>query len=366
MNRRNGFTLIELLVVIAIIAILIGLLLPAVQKVREAAARMQCSNNLKQIGLACHNYESTFKYLPPGGAKWAGGAVPSTVVIILPYVEQANLYNLIDFTTDINSTGTNDAARIQQVPFYLCPSDGSSAYEPDLVNGKRTGPPIGKNNYVGSLGTTADQRSTETNRVGIFNFTATADATGVFTIQTKLRILQISDGTSNTAMWSETKLATSDRDLNGSSAGTNWYDPTMVYILPNADQGWSNYTPQTGPLFPENNPAALIQGMTWRCNSWDYPPTNAITYRGLEYFRGLPAVSGNYTHTVPPNYLGYDCGDDSYNRAHIAARSYHTGGVNVCFADGSVHFISNTITFSAWQALGTRGGGEVVDGSQIQ
>jgi prepilin-type N-terminal cleavage/methylation domain-containing protein/prepilin-type processing-associated H-X9-DG protein len=375
MKRRNGFTLIELLVVIAIIAILIGLLLPAVQKVREAAARMQCSNNLKQIGLATHNYESTFRYLPPGGFRWAAGAVPSTVSVLLPYVEQANLYNQFDFTTDINSSATNDLARVSQVPFYLCPSDGSSAYEPDLKNGTRTGgAPIGRNNYVGNIGTTADQRSTESNHVGIFNFTATVQG-NLNVVSSKLRITGISDGTSNTAMWSETKLATSDRDLNGSSAATNWYDPTMVYLLPFNDPGYSIYTPQTGPLYSPGNPNAVIPGPTWRCNSWDYGPTSAITYRGLEYYRGLPAVSGNYTHTVPPNYLGYDCGDygipgnnnfPAFNTAHVAARSYHTGGVNVCFADGSVHFISNTIPFPVWQALGTRSGGEVVDGSQIQ
>jgi prepilin-type N-terminal cleavage/methylation domain-containing protein/prepilin-type processing-associated H-X9-DG protein len=367
-RQRQGFTLIELLVVIAIIAILIGLLVPAVQKVREAAARAQCQNNLKQIGLATHNYESTFRILPPGGTKWAGGAVPSTVIIILPYVEQANLYKLFDFTADINSSPTNDAARIQQVPFYLCPSDGSSAYEPDFVatGGRTGGQPIGKNNYVGNLGTTADQRSTENARVGIFNFRVTTDANGVNTVTTKLRILQISDGTSNTCMWSETKLAQQDRDLQGSSANTNWYDPTMVYLLPANDAGYSIYTPMTGPLFNETNPQALIQGMTYRCNSWDYGPTNAITYRGLEYYRGLPAVSGNYTHTVPPNYIGYDCGDDStFNTAHIAARSYHTGGVNVCMADGSVRFIADSINFAAWQAMGTRSGNDVVDGSQL-
>jgi prepilin-type N-terminal cleavage/methylation domain-containing protein/prepilin-type processing-associated H-X9-DG protein len=370
MNRRTGFTLIELLVVIAIIAILIGLLLPAVQKVREAAARMQCSNNLKQIGLACHNYESTYKYLPPGGAKWSSSGAPASLVsIILPYVEQANLYNLFDFTTDINSSLSNNGARLQQVPFYLCPSDSSSSYQPNpglVPTGQPTGQPVGKNNYVGNLGTTADQRSTESNRVGIFNFQTTTipgpTATSTFQqVTTKLRITAITDGTSNTTMWSETKLSQADAALGGSP-----YDPTTVYLLPASDAGYSIYTPQTGPLFNVTNTAALIQGMTFRCNAWQYGPTSRISYRGLEYYRGLPAVSANYTHTVPPNYFGYDCGDlTTFNTAHIAARSYHTGGVNVCFADGSVHFIQDTINFPTWQAMGTRTGGEVVNGSQL-
>jgi prepilin-type N-terminal cleavage/methylation domain-containing protein/prepilin-type processing-associated H-X9-DG protein len=357
MTRRTGFTLIELLVVIAIIAILIGLLLPAVQKVREAAARMQCSNNLKQIGLACHNYESTFKYLPPGGARYIGSTPIALQTIILPYVEQANLYNLFNFTVDINLGLGNDLARLQTVPFYICPSDGSSATLTDPGVSNTPGQTTGMDNYFGNIGTTADQRSSETNRVGIFNFQTTGSSATGIAVTTKLRILQITDGTSNTAMWSETKRASNRSDV---------YDANNVYLLPLSDPGYSLYTPAQGPLFNETNPAALIPGMTWRCNSWDYGPTNRISYRGLEYYRGLPALS-NYTHTVPPNYIGYDCGDDTtFNTAHIAARSYHTGGVNVCFADGSVHFIQNTISFPTWQALGTRSGGEVVDGGQFQ
>ena len=132
-QARRGFTLIELLVVIAIIAILIGLLVPAVQKVREAAARAQCQNNIKQISLATHNFESTYKYLPPGGMQWLGNTPPSLLTIILPYVEQANLYKLWNFTAadlndnnGIHNDAANDPARLQQVAFFLCPSDASS------------------------------------------------------------------------------------------------------------------------------------------------------------------------------------------------------------------------------------------------
>src|SRR5580704_12714785 len=204
-RRRTGFTLIELLVVIAIIAILIGLLVPAVQKVREAAARMQCSNNLKQIGLACHNFESTTKRLPPGGVNYAGGTPPAWSIIILPYVEQANLYNLWNFTLDLNNSGTtttNDTARLQQVPFFLCPSDGSSGFQTDPGG---SGLPCGQTNYFGNIGTTADQRSGDQARVGIFNFTTKPSgiAASPTQIVSNLRITGITDGTSNTAMISE-------------------------------------------------------------------------------------------------------------------------------------------------------------------
>jgi prepilin-type N-terminal cleavage/methylation domain-containing protein/prepilin-type processing-associated H-X9-DG protein len=357
-RRRSGFTLIELLVVIAIIGILIALLLPAVQKIREAAARMSCQNNLKQIGLASHNYESAAGYLPPGSADRPPGSSSeaSILALVLPYMEQSNKYNQFDFNHDVNGSLSNDAARKQDVKSYLCPSDGAGGGI-DYGGGL-----YGRSNYYGNIGTTADTRSTESNRVGIFNFQfGAALPDGSRKVTTHVRILDISDGTSNTAMFSETKRST----VNGGSWPVHGdaYNPTNIYLLPGTDAGWSPYTPMFGPLFNQTTPGAIFVGMTYRCNSWDYGPTSRISYRGWQYYRNIPEMQ-TYSHTVPPNYKGYDCGDYSITMAHIAARSFHTGGVNVGFADGSVHFISDTISFATWQALGTRAGGEVLDSSQ--
>jgi prepilin-type N-terminal cleavage/methylation domain-containing protein/prepilin-type processing-associated H-X9-DG protein len=321
MSRRRGFTLIELLVVIAIIAVLIGLLLPAVQKVREAAARMQCSNNLKQIGLAAFNYESTYGTLPPGQGKKPlpandFGSRPSILAIILPFLEQANKYNQFNFDFDVNNGAPNEAAREQDVPFFLCPSDPSQAvvqYPP--AN------PYGRANYFGSTGNNANANNTDGSTGGIFNY-----------IQA-VRITDILDGTSNTAMFAEVKRGTLAFNNSGH------YDLTTMMIV---YSGWND------------------QDITSNSQCTRYPGGGAvIRYVGHQYYRNLPATS-LYSHTVPINFTSYPCGYGDFARAHMPAGSYHTGGANVCRADGSVAFIRQTIDPTVWRAIGSRAGGEAV------
>jgi prepilin-type N-terminal cleavage/methylation domain-containing protein/prepilin-type processing-associated H-X9-DG protein len=333
--RRRAFTLIELLVVIAIIAVLIGLLLPAVQKVREAANRIKCANNLKQVALAALNYESTYQRLPPGvgNPPKNGGDPPSIQAEILPYVEQANKYNQFNFDWGTNDDSHNLAAMIQDVPIYLCPSDIS---DKTLT---RQGKDLGRSNYFGNVGTTSNfANGNDIAHVGVFNVTLDSKTSQV---KNTVHMTDVTDGTSNTAMFAEVR-----RSNAGQTRPLDWYDKDIVYWINPAV--WDDYK---------------INAKV--CDNWDDDDNwNGIFYRGLEYYRPISATSV-YTHTVPPNYKGWDCEKNNaiYN-AHIAARSFHSGGVNVAFVDGSVHFIRDTIAFPVWQALGTRSGGETVDSSQ--
>jgi len=312
MRRRCGFTLIELLVVIAIIAILIALLVPAVQKVREAAARTQCTNNLKQIGLAIHNYENANKKFPAGTDPVSGA---SAIVQLLPYFEQASLFTLWDLSKPVQS-GTNDPkATYHEVAFLLCPSDPSA--------GKVL--QYGRCNYMANLGSNGWLANTD------------GATGGPFFSGSKVRITDILDGTSNTAMFAETK--------RGNYPAAN----------PPLDCSYNNTW--TSPSASDLNPPAS-------CNT-NGTGTSTLKYSGLEYFRGGLLITAYYTHTVPPNYTSYDCTNSSFDSGHHAARSYHSGGVNVVFCDGSVHWVSDSISMTVWRNLGTRAGGEVVDLSQI-
>jgi prepilin-type N-terminal cleavage/methylation domain-containing protein/prepilin-type processing-associated H-X9-DG protein len=343
MTKRSGFTLIELLVVIAIIAILIGLLLPAVQKVREAAARMKCSNNLKQFGLGAMNYESTFQTLPPGAGPLPtlpatpGTQRPSTAVMILAYLEQANKFNQFDLRYDVhvNTTGmpaSQILARTQDVPIFICPSDPSTGVQ-TVAEG-----PYGRNNYFSNIGRTSTPIPSQQGQ----NLPAGAPAPGgpfyvdfVSTQRTNgkpgtVTLTGITDGTSNTIMFAEVR-----RSLNFAS-GT----------VPRESLWDANIISGTG-LGPNYSVIPTACGAS----------TGTMTrYTGLQYHRYF-ATTSFYSHMRTPNAPQGDCTDT--NAGVITARSAHSGGVNVCRCDGSVSFVRDSISLVTWQAMGSRAGGEV-------
>jgi prepilin-type N-terminal cleavage/methylation domain-containing protein/prepilin-type processing-associated H-X9-DG protein len=315
-SRKSGFTLIELLVVIAIIAILIGLLLPAVQKVREAAARMSCQNNIKQFALALHNYHDANQKFPPGHDNFN----LSTQAYILPFIEQGNAYQLINFAAQY-SDPTNAVAAAVRIKSFICPSDpginsvptvwGPTSYRVNQGSGILWGLP-----------------PTETSNVNY----GMPLPNGPFYDNSSVRLTDISDGTSNTAMVSEA--------LMGSfNAGV---------VSPNNTQRLG----QSVGLYPSTPDQAYAM-----CQSVGYqnPQYNGMYDTGAPWLYGYHSTT-IYFHVGPPNSTScmYPSG-----RIGTAARSMHTNGVNVGLCDGSVTFINNSIDLTTWRAMGTIAGGEV-------
>jgi len=328
MPRRAAFTLIELLVVIAIIAVLIGLLLPAVQKVREAASRMKCGNNLKQIGLGIHNYHSANDCFPTGYWRktWpvdptnpAGHFRWSALAQLTPYLEQTAVYNGLDLTTPLYGGGSlqpqtipfpqNRAACSTVVSTFLCPSDQRRVVKPEQ----------GPSNYVACSGSNANGDALVGD--GIF-FGVNLDVSP----NAGVRATHVQDGTSNTVAFSETTLGIGGPNATGTAGDPLYYYKQTTSLNSAACDASSILVADRGALWADG---------AYNCTL--------------------------YNHVLPPNSPTMDCVRHS-NPAWKAARSRHAGGgVNILLADGAVRFVRDTIPLAAWQALGTRNGSETIN-----
>jgi prepilin-type N-terminal cleavage/methylation domain-containing protein len=340
MNRR-GFTLIELLVVIAIIAVLIALLLPAVQAAREAARRMQCTNNLKQLGLAFSNYESSFSVLPPAfvGAGtgndvvWTNGW--SALARALPYLEQNGLYNAANFTVWKEDPPNTTAIQLS-VSTFICPSDPK--------------PQAFLHDYglagVNSYGVCQGDWFVWGGFSGPFNRAA-------FSTNQARRLAEFTDGLSQTIYVSEVKI--SQASANCKATLSLVQNPNNV-PAPTADP----FT--VAPEYNTCNPTLVGSAQFEFHTEWSdgnahasgfttaWPPNKMI----------LGTSSWNLGLDLDVNGINQESGGPSF--AAITSRSYHPGGVDVLLGDGSVKFVKSTVNGWTWRALGTISGGEVVSG----
>jgi prepilin-type N-terminal cleavage/methylation domain-containing protein/prepilin-type processing-associated H-X9-DG protein len=356
--RSRGFTLIELLVVIAIIAVLIALLLPAVQAAREAARRSQCVNNLKQIGLALHNYHDVNGSFPMGAGSgmYSLGSYNSKHnwsihASILPQLGQTPIYNAINFSwgtadapTQIPTYPINSTAIGTQINSFLCPSDARGTT-------KEASYGSANNDYFGCIGATTDT-------LGLLTGTAYAagapnlskvPTSGLFGYQQSKSINTITDGTSNSIAFAESTVG-----VNNGQPAQKLNGVTGVGISNNALQQTLVATPAMVSTLQQ---AFTTCGTAWRTKGPD-------AQRGDAWATGGMAMT-LFNTVAPPNAYSDTwsyCGQNgSGTMASISnADSYHPGGVNVLMADGHVAFIKDSINLATWWALGTIGNGEVI------
>lgn len=373
-GRRFAFTLVELLVVIAIIGILVGLLLPAVQAAREAARRMSCSNNVKQISLATLNYESAHKKFPPGRFSpdyTVGGTVqqsytsyPNTLpagaytgfrsvhTFILPFMEQSTIYNLIDFSKPTSVRMTSGGAPINAnyqayataAALFICPS---CPYTDQVITENNYRYNFGGSTpFGGAQGSTSNHNTTAVSPAGF-----SCRGNGAFTIGTALATSAFTDGLSNTACFSE-RTKGSGRDMSTTLPG-----PSDVTNMASRPQG----------LVDANVMMADCGAMAPNLNGGFNFNSAGRWLRGTDFSNGWPFgfySSTMYNHVAPPNWKSIDCGtrsaiaDAPGEHAIMSARSQHTGGVNVGMGDGSVRFVADSINLATWRAVGTRAEGE--------
>ena len=347
-RKCRGFTLIELLVVIAIIAVLIALLLPAVQSAREAARRAQCTNNLKQLGIAMHNYLTGINAFPMTAtvafaytgysASWGTWSAQS---LLLGYIEGQPIYNSCNFGWTVwwgNGLQINKTAMNTVIMTFICPSDGLSPDPASAACFQWTGH---LNNYIASLGTTTDP--------------GLNDSTGVFGRINSYGIQAVTDGTSNTIAFSE-GLVSDNGTWNGNPQFQRWRDgisdpggsPTKVLDANSNMTGVMNDLLLCNQLFQARQfPAYNDKGYRWAVGANGHTSFNTI----------VPPSSTQY----PWGGCRFNCNDCGFAYGEYEnATSNHPGGCNCMLADGSVRFIKSSIAMKTWWALGTRAGGEVI------